>query len=38
MRILRPTGCGASPLPGMNENGTEQTHFAIAQVSLGGDR
>jgi hypothetical protein len=38
MRIRRPTGLGASPLPGMNENHTELMHVTIAQVNIGGDR
>ncbi len=38
MRIRRPTGPGASPLPGINENRTNQKHIAIALVRVGGDR
>jgi hypothetical protein len=38
MRIRRPTGPDASPLPGTKENGTEQKHFPIALVQAGGDR
>jgi hypothetical protein len=38
MRIRRPTGPGASPLPGTKENGTEQKHFPITLVQVGSDR
>jgi hypothetical protein len=38
MRIRRSTGPGASPLPGENDNRTDQTPVAIAQVSIAGDR
>jgi hypothetical protein len=38
MRIRRPTGPGASPLPGTKDNGTEQKHFPITLVQVGGKR
>jgi hypothetical protein len=38
MRIRRSTRPGASPLPGLNDNRTEQKHTAITWVSIGGDR
>jgi hypothetical protein len=38
VRIRRPTGPGASPSPGLNQNGTEQTHLAITLARVGGDR
>jgi hypothetical protein len=38
MRIRRPAGPGASPLPSTNDNGTEQKQFPIASVQLRGDR
>jgi hypothetical protein len=36
VRIRRPTELDASPLPGMNKNGTGQTLIAIALVRVGG--
>jgi hypothetical protein len=38
MRIRRPTGTGASPLPGLNGNRTEQKCAPITLVRVGGDR
>jgi hypothetical protein len=38
MRIRRPTGPGASPLPGKNEENNEQKRITIASASIGGDR
>jgi hypothetical protein len=38
VRIRRPTGPGTSPLPGMNENRTNQKHITIALVKVEGDR
>jgi hypothetical protein len=38
MRIRRPAGPGASPLPGRKENSTEQKQFPIAMAQVRGDR
>jgi hypothetical protein len=38
MRIRRPTGPGASPLPCLNESRTEQMRTPITLVRVGGDR
>jgi hypothetical protein len=38
VRIRRPTGTGASPLPGSKESRKEQTHISITSVRVGGDR
>jgi hypothetical protein len=38
VRIRRPTGPGASPLPCMNENHTEQKHTVTTLLRVGGDR
>jgi hypothetical protein len=38
VRIRRPTGPGASPLPGLNENRNEQTRIAIAFGRVGDGR
>ncbi len=38
VRIRRPTGTSASPLPGRNENCTEQQQISITLVSIGGER
>ena len=35
MRIRRPAGAGASPLPGTKENGTEQKQFPITVLKVG---
>jgi hypothetical protein len=38
VRIRRPTGIGASPLPGNRENRNEQKSTVIASGRAGGDR
>jgi len=38
MRIHRPLGPGASPLPSGKDNRTNQTHLTIPQLSIGGNR
>lgn len=38
MRIRRPTGTGASPLPGLNRSRNEQMRTPITSVRVGGDR
>jgi hypothetical protein len=38
VRIRRPSGPNASPLPSLYENHDEQTHTSITSVRGGGDR
>jgi hypothetical protein len=38
MRIRRPTGPSASPLPDLNDNRINPPPIAIVQPSIGGDR